>query len=66
MGANGSVHVRDLQDNAHIKRLVGKKAVLEGDAFWKEIFNFSFKMPAERLVVYARDGQKNSQWSTVD
>lgn len=55
MGVSGSVLVRDLQDNALIKRLAGKKAVLEGDAFWEEIFKFSFKMPTERLVVCACD-----------
>lgn len=54
MGANASVPVRNLQDNALIKRLAGKTAVLEGDAFWEEVFKFSFKMPTDRLVVCAR------------
>ncbi len=57
MGVNGSVHVRDLQDNAHIRRLVGKEAVSEGDAFWEEMFKFFFKMPTERLVICAPDGK---------
>ena len=57
MGVNGSVHIRDLQDNAHIKRLVGKEAVSEGDAFWEEMFKFSFKMPTQRLVICAPDGK---------
>lgn len=56
MGVSGSVHVRDLQGNAHIKRLVGKEAVSEGDAFWEEMFKFSFRMPTERLVTCALDG----------
>lgn len=54
MGANASVSVRDLQENALIKRLVGKKAVSEGDAFWEEVFKFSFKMPTDRLARFAR------------